>query len=320
VGVGDNEIQAPDYSQSFNRYSYAWNNPLKFTDPSGEIVLSSLFVGGVMALFSHVIANGMMDNIGQAAKVFGIGALSSAIGAVTGGAAVKLLNVKGILPGAMVGGATSVVGSSFVGGISSMAFGGNFWDGFKKVSLISGLSGAIGGGVIGSHNAAVEGRNLWWGSDPDLRDGGWIPGITVRPFYHKMPGDSDLPDFLQWCPCRGNVPDNIPYWWGETDLMANPITKMRVLGYGSEVMWATLAIPAVTITALNPTFWPSFAYKDGWHFGALGYHTIGKTVANHNGYAMGKYLHLNIYGKHFIFSTRWRHMYNQATIYWKYLK
>jgi hypothetical protein len=38
VGVGDNEIQAPDYSQSFNRYSYAWNNPLKFTDPSGEVV------------------------------------------------------------------------------------------------------------------------------------------------------------------------------------------------------------------------------------------------------------------------------------------
>ena len=30
-------VQAPDYSQNFNRYSYCVNNPLKYTDPSGEI-------------------------------------------------------------------------------------------------------------------------------------------------------------------------------------------------------------------------------------------------------------------------------------------
>jgi hypothetical protein len=28
-------IKAPDYSQSFNSYSYCFNNPLKFLDPSG---------------------------------------------------------------------------------------------------------------------------------------------------------------------------------------------------------------------------------------------------------------------------------------------
>jgi RHS repeat-associated protein len=38
----DPYVHAPDYSQNFNRYSYALNNPLIYTDPSGEIVLGLL--------------------------------------------------------------------------------------------------------------------------------------------------------------------------------------------------------------------------------------------------------------------------------------
>ncbi len=34
----DNFIQDPYNTTSYNRYAYAWNNPLKYTDPSGEIV------------------------------------------------------------------------------------------------------------------------------------------------------------------------------------------------------------------------------------------------------------------------------------------
>ena len=33
----DNYVQMPDNSQNFNRYSYCLNNPLKYTDPSGEL-------------------------------------------------------------------------------------------------------------------------------------------------------------------------------------------------------------------------------------------------------------------------------------------
>ena len=41
----DNYVQEPDNSQSFNRYTYCMNNPLKYTDPDGEIFG---FIGGLI--------------------------------------------------------------------------------------------------------------------------------------------------------------------------------------------------------------------------------------------------------------------------------
>jgi RHS repeat-associated protein len=34
-------VQAPGFSQSYNRYAYVYNNPLKYTDPSGYITIDS---------------------------------------------------------------------------------------------------------------------------------------------------------------------------------------------------------------------------------------------------------------------------------------
>jgi RHS repeat-associated protein len=59
----DPYVQAPDFSQNFNRYSYALNNPLKYTDESGEVfgvddVLIALAVGSLFgSYFGGVIAN-----------------------------------------------------------------------------------------------------------------------------------------------------------------------------------------------------------------------------------------------------------------------
>ena len=48
----DNYVQAADFSQSFNRYSYCINNPLKYTDPSGQYFfwddVSVMFIGGAI--------------------------------------------------------------------------------------------------------------------------------------------------------------------------------------------------------------------------------------------------------------------------------
>jgi hypothetical protein len=49
----DNYVQDPFNSQNYNRYSYCMNNPLKYTDPSGEFfIVDDWIVGFVNGFFS----------------------------------------------------------------------------------------------------------------------------------------------------------------------------------------------------------------------------------------------------------------------------
>jgi RHS repeat-associated protein len=44
----DNYVQAPDFSQNFNRYAYCLNNPLKYTDPDGESFIAAMLIAGTI--------------------------------------------------------------------------------------------------------------------------------------------------------------------------------------------------------------------------------------------------------------------------------
>jgi RHS repeat-associated protein len=59
-------IQAPGYSQNFNRYSYCLNNPLVYTDPSGEFFMMPFFLLGMVADFTSNLINGVHDPLGTA--------------------------------------------------------------------------------------------------------------------------------------------------------------------------------------------------------------------------------------------------------------
>ena len=81
----DNYVQLPENSQSFNRYSYCINNPLKYTDPSGESFLAALAINVGVSMFCAV-AEG--QNIWKAAAFGALGSgMSYGIGGLFGHAA-----------------------------------------------------------------------------------------------------------------------------------------------------------------------------------------------------------------------------------------
>jgi RHS repeat-associated protein len=71
----DPYVQAPDFSQNFNRYSYCLNNPLKYTDPSGEFFLFTLmfewtktFVNTTFNVFKTALFDGGLDPFSKTAR------------------------------------------------------------------------------------------------------------------------------------------------------------------------------------------------------------------------------------------------------------
>lgn len=162
----DENIQDPNNTQNYNKYGYVMNNPMMYTDPTGEffwfVVAAAAIIG---AYTTGVKANGSWNPLkwnwkATGLKILGgalVGAVSGATGAWAGQvaavfAASSLGISGGILGGAIAGFAGGAVGGA-VGGFGNAAL---FGENVGKGMIMGMISGAVMGGVIGGVSGGIQ--------------------------------------------------------------------------------------------------------------------------------------------------------------------
>lgn len=196
----DNFVQDPQNSQNFNRYAYCLNNPLMYTDPSGEVfqigVLGAMAIGAAIAATSYTIYalattwdnfswGGLLKStlIGavSGAASFGVGQLASQMftGICASTSTLTASQVSWIVaaPQAVMHG----ISQGFIAGISGGDLGQAFFSGMISSGVSSvvqmGGSSFMGNGdaatllfgtVSGGLSAELTGGNFWEGAATGL--------------------------------------------------------------------------------------------------------------------------------------------------------
>jgi RHS repeat-associated protein len=184
-------IQAPGYTQNYNRYSYAWNNPLKYTDPDGEFI--QFIIGGIIG---GVSGYKMADNLGYKGwDKFWYTLGGAAIGTATAGIGTAVASSAGIVAGGIVGGAAGGTGFGTLGGYAAGLRGADLigagFDGMWK-GAVTGLAGSVVGGAIGGGWGALSGGatsgaiGTWLngGSGDDILKGAAFGAFVGLGVYH----------------------------------------------------------------------------------------------------------------------------------------
>ncbi len=184
----DNYVQDPGNTQNFNRYGYAYNNPLMYTDPSGEII--GLIIQAAAAIISAAIA-------GNIAAIFVVGAVSSVIlngvsNLMNGqpffagsGSAFLFGGISAVMAfgiGQNLSGLWSHIAHGFMNGVMAEFQGGEFGTGFGTGFVSHSI--AVGAGELtkkasNAWRAAIKvaSGTLAGGITSKMSGGSWIMGI-----------------------------------------------------------------------------------------------------------------------------------------------
>lgn len=141
----DNNIQMPQMSQNFNRYSYCLNNPLKYNDPSGEWVESLLL--GITFGASNVVFNAdKIDTFSEGLLLFGVGFVQGFLAEYTLGQSWFIQVGANTLTGALKSGVNEMVSI----GNGSFNFSGDDWNAVAKATYY-GLGSSLTKSVFNSY-------------------------------------------------------------------------------------------------------------------------------------------------------------------------
>ena len=147
----DNYIQDPFNTQNFNRYGYCLNNPLKYTDPNGEIIWAAVIVGAIIGATSYATSAAMHDNWSW--EKFAWSTLGGAVmGAIGGSSVATSLSGESVLNG-FITGASSVLMPSYNVSIGDFSVG-------LSLAIAFGNAGGMGvnlGASYQSGNFSISG-------------------------------------------------------------------------------------------------------------------------------------------------------------------
>ena len=183
----DNYVQMPDNSQNFNRYSYCLNNPLKYTDPSGNLFGID---DAVLIFAAFNMASSMMQAKFNGGNVWKAGALSLLSSAASYGI------------GEAFKGATATFGNELLragahglaSGVISALDGGNFTSSFISGAAASGTgsyaqSVHINNGLMVASTTAMGGFVAWATGGDFLM--GAMQGMSIGVFNHGAHEEDD---------------------------------------------------------------------------------------------------------------------------------
>ena len=173
----DTIVQNPFDPQTLNRYAYARNNPLTFTDPSGhfvEVVLAGIAVGAAVGAISSGIQNDWA--LKETLIGAGIGGVAGGVGAGVGGLAFSAAGgTNGGLTACLAGGiAGGVSAGATSGGLSAAVYGGSVSEGM----LTGAKWGAIGGAAFGAVGWGFDGAWPWYRIPTHVAAGGSLAALS----------------------------------------------------------------------------------------------------------------------------------------------
>ncbi|ASF42583.1 polymorphic toxin type 23 domain-containing protein [Capnocytophaga endodontalis] len=117
----DNYIQDPFNTQNFNRYGYCLNNPLKYTDPNGEIIWAAVIVGAIIGATSYATSAAMNDSWSW--EKFAWSTLGGAVMGAIGGSSVATSLTGDSIVNGFITGASSVLMPSYNVSIGDFSIG-----------------------------------------------------------------------------------------------------------------------------------------------------------------------------------------------------
>lgn len=160
----DTIVPEPGNLQSLNRYSYCYNNPLIYIDPSGhwgwEAVFAAVIIGAIIGGATAAAAgNNIFVGAFTGALTGGLTVVGGVAGAAAGGALSGVINAhaNGGDPalGGILGGMAGIAGAC----AGSIIAGANIANPYVNAGIT-----VAAGGVVGGTLSAMAGGNFWEGS------------------------------------------------------------------------------------------------------------------------------------------------------------